>query len=493
MELSTLDDKNHGKRTLQQSVYDTILEGIARGEWKETDKIPSVRAMAERLNVHRLTVLKAYQLLLEDGILEVKYKSGYFVAGKTEDAFPESLTASPRWAYQAKSVYVNRSRLSDIHRHQVEYQMSEALIDPGLLPNAFLSNHVKQVFDMYPKVLSTYSSVSGDLELREEMARYFMDKQGITVHPEELLITTGSQQAIDLISRSLVKSGDCVLIERPTYSPAIDVFVQQNVKLLPIEITPQGYDLERIEGLMRAEKPKLFYMNPTFQNPTGYTVPITQRKALVELAERYQCILVEDEVYHDIYFGDPPPLPFFYYDTEGYVIHIRSFSKYVAPGLRISVLAARPELMNVILPIKALSDNGTPLLTQKIFQHYFFSSRLQEHVAKLRIALELRKERMEKLLEPTEWRWNSPGGGLNLWIQLPENVNVDALLQQCLAESVAFVPGRICDPLDQMDSWIRLSYSYISEIQLEEGIRRLIEISERVCYVQNRSICLDNH
>lgn len=310
MELSTLDDKNQGKRTLQQSVYDTILEGIARGEWKETDKIPSVRAMAERLNVHRLTVLKAYQLLLEDGIVEVKYKSGYFVAGKTEDTLPESLTTSPRWAYQAKSVYVNRSRLSDIHRHQVEYQMSEALIDPGLLPNAFLSNHVKQVFDMYPKVLSTYSSVSGDLELREEMARYFMDKQGITVHPEELLITTGSQQAIDLISRSLVKSGDCVLIERPTYSPAIDVFVQQNVKLLPIEITPEGYDLERIEGLMRAEKPKLFYMNPTFQNPTGYTVPITQRKALVELAERYQCILVEDEVYHDIYFGDPPPLPF---------------------------------------------------------------------------------------------------------------------------------------------------------------------------------------
>lgn len=232
--------------------------------------------------------------------------------------------------------------------------------------------------------------------------------------------------------------------------------------------------------MMRTEKPKLFYMNPTFQNPTGYTVPVTQRKALVELAERYECILVEDEVYHDIYFGDPPPLPFFYYDTEGYVIHIRSFSKYVAPGLRISVLAARPELMKVIVPVKALSDNGTPLLTQKIFQHYFFSSRLQEHVAKLRIALELRKTRMENLLAATDWSWSSPGGGLNLWIRLPETINVDALLQQCLAESVAFVPGRICDPLDRMESWIRLSYSYISEVQLDEGIRRLVEISDRV-------------
>ncbi|MCI1776051.1 MAG: PLP-dependent aminotransferase family protein [Paenibacillus lautus] len=480
MKLSLMDEKA-GKGTLQQLVYDTVAKGIATGEWRESDKLPSVRVMAERLKVHRLTVLKAYQQLLEDGIVEVKYKSGYFVASMAGgDVSADSLASSPPWEYQARSLYVNRSRLSDIHRHQVDYQMSEALIDPALLPNAFLSNHVKQVFDMYPKVLSTYSSVSGDLELREEMARYFMEKQGIAVHPEELLITTGSQQAIDLISRSLVKSGDAVLIERPTYSPAIDVFVQQDVNMLPIEITPQGYDLEHIEYMMRTEKPKLFYMNPTFQNPTGYTVPATQRKALVELAERYECILVEDEVYHDIYFGDPPPLPFFYYDTEGYVIHIRSFSKYVAPGLRISVLAARPELMKVIVPVKALSDNGTPLLTQKIFQHYFFSSRLQEHVAKLRIALELRKARMENLLAATDWSWSSPGGGLNLWIRLPETINVDALLQQCLAESVAFVPGRICDPLDRMESWIRLSYSYLSEVQLEEGIRRLVEISDRV-------------
>lgn len=480
MKLSMMDEKA-GKGTLQQLVYDTIAKGIATGEWKESDKLPSVRVMAERLKVHRLTVLKAYQQLLEDGIVEVKYKSGYFVASMAGgDVSADSLASSPPWEYQARSLYVNRSRLSDIHRHQVDYQMSEALIDPALLPNAFLSNHVKQVFDMYPKVLSTYSSVSGDLELREEMARYFMEKQGIAVHPEELLITTGSQQAIDLISRSLVKSGDAVLIERPTYSPAIDVFVQQDVNLLPIEITPQGYDLEHIEYMMRTEMPKLFYMNPTFQNPTGYTVPATQRKALVELAERYECILVEDEVYHDIYFGDPPPLPFFYFDTEGYVIHIRSFSKYVAPGLRISVLAARPELMKVIVPVKALSDNGTPLLTQKIFQHYFFSSRLQEHVAKLRIALELRKARMENLLAATDWSWSSPGGGLNLWIRLPETINVDALLQQCLAESVAFVPGRICDPLDRKESWIRLSYSYLSEVQLEEGIRRLVEISDRV-------------
>ncbi|UUZ80338.1 PLP-dependent aminotransferase family protein [Paenibacillus sp. P26] len=393
-----------------QAVCDAVVDGIKREEWKPHDKSPSLRLMAERLKVNRLTVMKAYQKLKDDGIVEVKYKSGYFVCGRDSGA-PDRSVANEPWDYQARKVYINRSRLADIHRVAVDYQMSEALIDPNLLPNMYMSSYVKQVFDLHPKPLSTYSTVMGDPELREAMGHFFMQKHGIAAHPDELMITTGSQQAIDLVSRSLVKPGDTVLIERPTYSPAIDVFAQQNIRLIPVSITPDGYDLEMVEQVMKHEKPRLFYMNPTFHNPTGFTVPVVQRKALVELAERYQCILVEDDVYHDIYFGDPPPPPLFFYDTEGYVIYIRSFSKYVAPGLRVSVLAARPSLMSGITPVKALTDNGTPPLNQKMFQHYFFSNRLQEHVAKLRIALQIRKEKMEELLAETGWHWTSPNGG----------------------------------------------------------------------------------
>ncbi|WP_218090180.1 PLP-dependent aminotransferase family protein [Paenibacillus solanacearum] len=468
-----------GKQETQEAwnkvdtVCRVVEEGIRRGEWTAPDKLPSVRAMAERLGMHRLTVMKAYQKLADDGVIEAKYKSGYFVREADRELKAPS-DVEPSWDYQAKNVYTNRSRLADIHRVPVDYQMSEALIDPGLLPNMYMSNYVKQIFDLYPKLLSTYSTVMGDPELRESMAGFFKEKQGIALHPDELMITTGSQQAIDLVSRSLVKPGDKILIERPTYSPAIDVFAQQNIRLIPVSITPDGYDLEQLEHVMKRERPRLFYMNPTFHNPTGFTVPVRQRKLLVELAERYECILVEDDVYHDMYFGNSPPPPLFYYDTEGYVIYIRSFSKYVAPGLRISVLAARPSLMRGIAPVKALADNGTPLLNQKMFQLYFFSSRLQEHVAKLRIALQLRKEKMERLLAGTGWRWTSPGGGLNLWVQLPDGFPVDRLLARCLEQSVAFVPGSICDPLGELDSWIRLSYSFINESLMEEGLRRLI-------------------
>ncbi|MFD0669884.1 PLP-dependent aminotransferase family protein [Cohnella sp. GCM10027633] len=468
-----------GKRR-KPSVHEAVRAGIEAAEWKRHDRLPSVRAMAQRMQVNRLTVLKAYRLLTEEGLLYVKYKSGYFVGPQA--AAEAELKGEQGWSYRAKSVYVNRSRLSDIHRLPVDYQMAEALIDPQLLPNAYMSNHVKEVFDLYPRVLSTYSTVMGDLDLREAMARFYLDQYRISVSADELMVTTGSQQAIDLISRALVKPGDKVLMERPTYSPAIDAFLQHRIELFAVEVTPGGYDMDEIEAVMRRERPRLFYMNPTFQNPTGYTVPVHQRKQLIELAERYDCLLVEDDVYQDIYFGNPPPSPLFYYDTEGYVIYIRSFSKYVAPGLRIAMLAARPSVMSSIEPVKALADNGTPLLNQKIFQHYFFSSRLQEHVVKLRTALDIRRAKMEQLLAGTGWRYDSPQGGLNLWVQVPPALSVEELLRGSIERSLAFVPGSICDPLGGMEDRIRLSYSMLNEAKLTEGIRRLVSLAEELMH-----------
>jgi len=189
-----------------------------------------------------------------------------------------------------------------------------------------------------------------------------------------------------------------VTLERPTYSPAIDVFRRQGAVLLPVEIGKDGYDLQQVEALMQTHRPRLFYLNPTFHNPTGYTISAEQRKRLVEIAGRHHCLLVEDDPYRDIYFGKEPPLPLFSYDTTGTVIYLRSFSKYVAPGIGIATLACRPSIMKLLVRAKSLSDSGTPLLNQKIFLLYFFSERLQQHLDKLRIALSVRKEIVEEQL-----------------------------------------------------------------------------------------------
>jgi GntR family transcriptional regulator of abcA and norABC len=468
---TTIDDSGR----FYEQVYNYVITRIERGEWKPHDKLPSIRLLAHELRMHRLTVFRAYQMLKRDGIAYVKEKSGYYV----NPGYPEAVLHELRESYPIAASNRLKNDMAEIQRIPVVYQFSQALIDPNLLPNLFLSDYVKKVFDIYPKLMGTYSTPQGDEELRESLCRYMLRTMRVQLNPDELLITTGAQQAIDLLSRLFVRPMDAVLVERPTYSAAIDIFRQQGARFIPVDINPDGYDLEQVEKLMKEHRPRIFYTNPTFHNPTGYTVPAASRKRLVELAERYRCLLIEDDAFHDIYFDQPPPQPFFAYDTEGWVVYLRSFSKYIAPGLRICAVIGRRSIIEPFITAKSLADNGTPLVNQKIFLHYFESERMRQHVEKLRTALQVRRDRMEEELAVTGWEWVSPMGGLNLWVKLPDSLDGKTLLNECVRQSVSFVPGTICDPLGEMKSRIRLSYSYVNEGQLSDGVRRLADAAKR--------------
>ncbi|RBW67912.1 PLP-dependent aminotransferase family protein [Bacillus taeanensis] len=456
---------------LFNQVYDYVLNRIECKEWNEHDKLPSIRQLALELNINRLTVLKAYQLLKKHNKIYVKDKVGYFVQSKE--------TVPPEYSdHSIVSAYVQKSSLSEIHQSQVDYNFSQALIDPNLLPNHYLSDYVKKVFDLYPKILATYSNVQGDKELRDALAHYFIKRYKTVLDADNLLILSGSQQGIHLIAQTFIKPRDTVLFERPSYSAAIDIFRARGAKILTVDITPDGYDLDEVEQYMKRYKPRLFYLNPTFHNPTGYTVPAAQRKELVRLAEQYRCLLLEDDAYHDIYFEKKPPAPIYTFDTSGTVIYLRSFCKYISPGLRVAAMICQSSIMKSLISVKALTDNGSPLLNQKIFLHYFSSPRLQQHIDKLRIALQVRKEIMEEELNHTNWQWNSPDGGLNLWVQLPNDQSTEVLLTKSMAYSISFVPGPVCDPLKTLSSWMRLSYSYTNENQLREGLKKLIHAAK---------------
>lgn len=456
---------------LFNQVYDYVLNRIDRKEWLKDEKLPSIRQLAFELDVHRLTVLKAYTLLKKDNKIYVKDKVGYYVQSE------ETVITEYR-DHPIVTAFVQQSSLSEIHQLQVEYNFSQALIDPNLLPNHYLSDYVKKVFDLYPKVLATYANVKGDEELRETLADYFIKQYKTVITADNLLITSGSQQGIHLIAQTFIKPRDTVLFERPSYSAAIDTFRARGAQIVTVDITPDGYNLDQVEQYMKLYKPRLFYLNPTFHNPTGYTVPATQRKELVQLAEQYRCLLIEDDAYHDIYFEKKPPAPVYTYDTSGTVIYIRSFCKYISPGLRVGTIICHPTLMKSLISVKSLTDNGSPLLNQKIFLHYFSSPRLQQHIEKLRIALQIRKEIMEEELANTNWRWTRPDGGLNLWVQLPNHLSTEMLLTKAITQSISFVPGQICDPLKEKSSWVRLSYSYANEKQLREGLRKLVCLVE---------------
>lgn len=452
---------------LYKQVYEYMLTRIQTGEWEKDRRLPSVRSLAELLGVHRLTILKAYQLLKEEGHVYAKDKTGYYCKNS-------NLLSGPG-EQPAIYSYIQNSILSDIHREQTFFKFSAAVIDPTLLPNRYLSQHAKEIFDKYPHLLGTYAPVKGDEELIADLSAYFQKYDRLYIHEDSIIITSGAQQGIDIIAKVFVQAHDHVLIESPTYSGAADIFVNRGAKLIPVPITSAGFCLEEVELLMKKHKPKLFYTNPTFHNPTGYTVPTEQRKQLAELAEKYQCIILEDDSFHEIYFHEPPPPPIFSYDTGGYVIYLRSFCKYMAPGLRICAMVAHPSLTKWLIKGKALADNGTPLLNQKAFLFYLTSDRVRTHMEKLRIALQIRKETMEEELKGY-FKWDSPGGGLNLWVRLHDAIDKTALKDKALESSVSYVPGYICDPLERDIPYIRLSYSYLNEQEIKNGMELLTNI-----------------
>ncbi|MFK4437179.1 PLP-dependent aminotransferase family protein [Paenibacillus sp. RC21] len=477
---------------LYEQVIHYVTVRIDRGDWQGDTKLPSVRSLAQELGVHRLTVFRAYQELKQRGLVYVKDKSGYYVHASPATGHAKyagysghssiDLTFHSESAHAADDPSVSAWRgmdgLSRVQSVNANFQFSKALIDPSLLPNRYWGELMMQVFEKHPKVAATYSSVQGDSELRDAMAQHFSVDKHFALSPDEVLITSGAQQAIDLISRSLIRTGDRVLTERPAYGPAMEIFRRQGARLTMTDIRPEGYDMEQIEWCMKTEKPRVFYINPTFHNPTGFTVPDEQRKRLPELAERYGCLIVEDDSTYDISFGQKPPLPIFAYDISGSVVYIRSYSKYVAPGLRIAAVTCRPQLMNSLLNVKALVDNGSPLLNQKLFLQYFQSPRMQQHLKKLCIALQIRKETMEDSLRDSGWTWTSPAGGLSLWLQLPSTLKPNELLSKCVQESVTFVPGNVFDPIgEEGKTHVRLSYSYANELQIKEGIATLLRIS----------------
>ncbi|QDY86040.1 PLP-dependent aminotransferase family protein [Paenibacillus polymyxa] len=477
---------------LYEQVVHYVNVRMERGDWPADAKLPSVRSLAQELGVHRLTVFRAYQELKQQGRIYVKDKSGYYAhashAAELGLFTTYSERSSTRRIFHSESTYMaddpsvsvwrGMDGLTQVHAVNADFQFSKALIDPSLLPNRYWRELMIQVFEKHPKIAATYSAVQGDAELRDAMAQHFSTDKHFAVSTDEVLITSGAQQAIDLVSRSLIRTGDRVLIERPAYGPAMEIFRRQGARLTVTDIRPEGYDMDHIEWCLKTEKPRLFYMNPTFHNPTGFTIPDEQRKRLPELAERYGCLIIEDDSTYDISFGQKPPSPIFAYDISGSVVYIRSYSKYVAPGLRIAAVTCRRQLMNSLLSVKALVDNGSPLLNQKLFLQYFQSPRMQQHLKKLCIALQIRKETMETSLRDSGWAWTSPAGGLNLWLQLPSTIKPNELLAKSIQKSVSFVPGNVFDPLGaEGKTHIRLSYSYANELQIKEGISTLLRIS----------------
>jgi len=330
-----------------------------------------------------------------------------------------------------------------------------------------------------------YGITEGFLPLREQLAER-MKAKGITARPEQLLLTTGSQQSIDLAARVFLNEGDVVLVESPTYLAALQVFQSVSARILPIGRDDEGIDPDHLEKVASELSPKLLYVSPTFSNPCGAVWSRERRSQVLQLCLRYGIMILEDDPYGELSFQQDssapatafPSLYSLYGEKTGNpVLYTSTFSKTVAPALRTGWAIADDVVIRQMAKAKQAADLHSSLVDQQALSRLLLDFDLDEHIRGLR---RVYRERMEVMAEKLEtdpiWRgthWVKPKGGLFLWLELPETMNTSELFQTAVEHGVAFVPGSGFYPAEPRTHGLRLNFSHSSPERIREGMNRL--------------------
>jgi DNA-binding transcriptional MocR family regulator len=474
--------KRHAGTPLSKQIAQTLSDRIRSGLLTAGTRLPSVRDLARTLKVSQVTVSKAYAELERMELIHCAQGKGCFVGPE-----PESDDGATELAASWQLSVVDYLPRAHTWRHfqgtssGCRYRLHMAQVDPRLLPNQEICRNIHRIVTEDPSIIGSYGPFQGDAELRRVMSGYFRER-GIDADAEELLITSGSQQGIDLVARTFVGPGDTVYVEGPTYSGAIDVFAARGARVMTVPVDREGMRVDILSRLCDVHPPKLIYTIPTFHNPTGTVMSASRRARLLELAQSYNAIILEDDAFSDTYFRTEPPRPIKAMDRFGHVILIKGFSKIVSPGCRISALMASGSILGRLIAAKTIADLGSPSLNQRAILPVLQSGLFQRHLKRLRAALKARRDLVLELLKrhaPKGVTWTEPEGGFNLWVTMPEWARATDLYLLAQREGVAILPGVACYANEPELHRFRLSYSFMDEDALREAVTLLCGVMRR--------------
>jgi 2-aminoadipate transaminase len=350
---------------------------------------------------------------------------------------------------------------------------------PELFPVQEIADACQRVLDTHAAHALQYSTTEGEPALREYLAGA-MSRPGCRVEPENILITNGSQQALDLIGKLFVDPESCVMTSEPTYLGALQAWNVYEACYVTVPQDDDGVLIEAIEGkLAEGYEPRLVYVLPNFHNPAGTTIPLERRLRLVELARQHDLILIEDDPYGELRFEGSEITPLYELAPER-TIYLSTFSKTLAPGFRLGWVAAPREILQRFVQAKQGSDLHTATFSQMVVADVCQRGLIRTHVPKIRAVYRERRDAMLAALEehwPEGSSWTRPHGGLFLWARVPEGLNTAELLPKAVEKKVAYVPGMAFYPGEKggYDA-MRLNFSNAGVADIRDGIRRLGEV-----------------
>ena len=455
---------------------------ILRGDIFVGKKLPSTRKLAQSLGIDRSTVLLAYNVLYSEGFIEAHVGRGTIVVDSSNsDSGNVPILTSLRWDdfftscnFSAYDSVLQKN--NDLFDQKEIISLAGGDPAPDMIPAGEIEAIIAKLCrdDLY-SVLKA-SACQGILPLRERLASDMIG-QGATVSPEEIIITSGAVQAISLLSRTLLDPGDVVVVEKPTFYAALQIFKAAQANIVGVPTDVQGMRIDALERVFSVHKPKFIYTMPTYQNPSGAVLSLERRKALLNLAYRYQVGIIEEDPCSKIFFGQAPPPSLKSMDKSAAVIYVGTMSKMLFPGFRIGWIMCTRRMAKRLAMVRQYEDMHPNTLGQHVFLEFMKTDHFERHLSAIRKIIGRRRDAMISTLTRTcapALTWDKPEGGFYLWCRLKAGLRSNEISEELLKKNVATVPGTafFIRPEEGMDR-LRLAFSYETEERMEQGIQVL--------------------
>jgi len=475
----------HSEVPLYQQIEMYLRKGILSGSLAADTRLPASRQLARDLGVNRITVENAYAVLETDGLIYSRMGSGTYVLPPNPLLVFSKDKPGAAWPLWQQSLELekaaSKNKPSQEKRRTAGRQadlisFASGIGDAHLFPAEDFRKVLQTVMRRDGIAALDYGEPNGHAPLRETIT-HILASQGLQTRSGNVLITAGSQQALSLVSQLLLKPGDVIMVESPTYSGALDLFRALGFKVVGVPVDRNGMQVEALEKLLQQHHPKLIYTIPTFHNPTGTCLSSQRRIQLIILADRYNIPILEDDFVGDLRYEGRAQPALKALDPGGRVIYVSTFSKILMPGLRVGFLVAEGPIYDRLVQFKRVNDLATSTLIQRALEVYVTVGRYQSYLRRSCQIFHKRRDAMLSAIErylPTGIRLDPPQGGLFIWLQLPENLSSESLLPLAWEEGVDFSPGNgfFSDGMDGRN-WLRLNFVAQAPDQIEEGIRRL--------------------
>lgn len=469
-------DKN--KQTpLYRQAYQTLRSMILQGELVPGSRLPASRALARQEAVGRVTIMQAYEQLEVEGFITSRRGAGTFVSSDIKD--PDKLQAQPsfqptltRWGRRVTAT--DPSRTKSKARPEIDFGFGRSF--SHIFPYDIWRRLLARYLSTDDIMLSRYGSIAGFDPLRQAVAAYLGRQRGVRCTPDQVLIISGAQQALDVLSRLLLSPGDEVLVESPGYRDAFTLFEVNGAKVIPLPVDDAGFPVELIPQTCCA---RLAFVTPSNQFPRGGTMSLPRRLALLQWAHDHKAYIIEDDYDSELRYDGHPLAALQGLDESGHVIYLGTFSKVLFPALRLGYIVLPPSLRAPFFSAKGLVDRGAPTLTQAAVADFISEGHFERHLRHLRKAYGERRQALVEAIDSALLglvRYSSDPAGLHVMLYLQPSCSEADVIRQAAAASVGIYPGAPFHLEQPAPPSILLGFSGLDAQQINEGVRRLADI-----------------